>query len=131
MNRPVLSDAAIVTCAAAAAVGARFARPLPVALVAGALALAVMWPRPPVVVLAIALAASFVGARSLSGLHPTSVGPWRGPTVVLSEPSVRFGGVSLELRAAGKHLLAAADGDASNASMLSLPPSPSRSFRCG
>lgn len=110
MSPRLLPDRGVVLCALAAAVGARWARPVPMLAVASVLVAAVIRPRVDVLMVALALLASLLAARSLSGLEPRAAGRWTGSAVLLSDPESQFGQVQADVRIGGKHLLASARG---------------------
>ena len=100
----------MVVCAAAAAIGARWAHPVPVIAIASAVLVAIVWPRTEVLVLAVALGASLLAGRSLAGMQPRGVGSWDGTVVLLTDPEWQFGQVRADMRVRGKHLLGTASG---------------------
>ena len=110
-----MSDRAVVVLALCAAAGAWTSRPLPLAvgclLVVGALALR----RPAVLCLGVALAASALGARSWSGLHPPAVGSWAGTATLAGDPERVSGALRVVVRIGGKRVEAWARGPAARA----------------
>lgn len=114
MNRRPLSDGAIVLCAVAAAVGARWAQPMPALMLAVAAPVALLWPRGDVLAAVILIVASLLAARSLDGMQPRATGAWSGKAVVVTDPEWQFGQVQADLRVEGKHLLASARGEAAS-----------------
>ena len=110
MSPRLLPDRGVVLCAVAAAVGARWARPVPMLVVASVLVAAVIRPHVELLIVALALLASLLAARSLAGLEPRAAGRWTGSAVLLSDPASQFGQVQADVRVSGKHLLASARG---------------------
>jgi competence protein ComEC len=110
-----MGDRAAVALAVAACLGAWAARPLPllpvVALVAGAVVLR----RPFVLMIAVALAASALGARSWDGLHPPALGSWSGVATLVGDPAEVAGALRADVRIGGKRVEAWARGAAARA----------------
>ena len=100
----------MLTLAGAVVVGAGIARPAPVAVAGGATVAALLAHRPVLLVLAAALFASTLGARAEAGLRPPVTGSWSGWVTVLRDPQRTDTGTRLEVRLAGKHVLASASG---------------------
>ncbi|MDZ7731755.1 MAG: hypothetical protein U5R31_00380 [Acidimicrobiia bacterium] len=96
-----LSDRAAVAVAVAAIAGALVSRPLPFVVVAGAVAVAVGARRPGLVVVAVALLASALGARAWAGLEPVDRGPFRGEVVLVGDPERVHGAVRVDVRLPG------------------------------
>lgn len=110
MSAARLPDGGVVGCAVAAAVGARWAHPVPLVALVLALVVATARPRPELLIVAVALLASALAFRSLSGMAPRAAGRWSGSIHVLSDPEWRLGQVQADVRVDGKHLLATARG---------------------
>ena len=110
-----MGDRATVALAFAACAGAWAARPLPLVpvLVLGAIALGVR--RPVLLMLAVALAASTLGARSWAGLRPPALGPWSGVATLVGDPANVAGALRADVRIGGKRVEAWARGSAARA----------------
>ena len=110
-----MGDRATVALAFAACAGAWAARPLPLVpvLVLAAVALGVR--RPVLLMLAVALAASTLGARSWAGLRPPALGPWSGVATLVGDPANVAGALRADVRIGGKRVEAWARGSAARA----------------
>lgn len=101
-RRRPLSDGETVLLAAAVAVGAWAARPVPLGVAAGAVLAAVAGRRPWLFCAAAGLCASVLGARAEAGLTPARPSPFRGTVTLVADPVVSFGGVEAVVRAGGR-----------------------------
>lgn len=107
-----MGDRATVALAVLTCAGAWAARPLPLLLVAVLAGVTVALRRPWLVMLAAALAASCLGARSWAGLHPPALGPWSGVVTLVGDPAEVAGALRVDVRIAGKRVEAWARGAA-------------------
>jgi len=107
-----MGDRATVALALAACAGAWAARPLPLLPVLALLGVALFLRRPLVVMLAVALAASALGARSWDGLRPPALGPWSGVATLVGDPKNVAGALRADVRIGGKRVEAWARGSA-------------------
>jgi competence protein ComEC len=107
-----MSDTAVVALAAATATGARVAAgvPLALAVAVAVAALVIAARRPWLLVLAGALLASSLGARSWQGLAESRTGPVMGWATLVSDPEPTERGVRVDLRLAGERFRASAFG---------------------
>ncbi|HVL07029.1 MAG TPA: hypothetical protein VM388_13650 [Acidimicrobiales bacterium] len=110
-----MSDRATVALALAACAGAWAARPFPLLPVLALLSVALYLRRPLVVMLAVALAASALGARSWEGLRPPALGPWSGVATLVGDPKTVAGALRADVRIGGKRVEAWARGPAARA----------------
>lgn len=110
-----MSDRAAVALAVAALAAAWLARPLPMAVVVAAGIAAAVGRRPVLVLLAVALTASALGARAWDGVRsaPTA-GEVRTGATLVADPEWVLGAVRAEVRldGSGRRLQATASGDA-------------------
>lgn len=110
-----MGDRATVALALAACAGAWAARPLPLLAVLALLAVALVLRRPVLLMLAVALAASALGARSWAGLHPPALGPWSGVATLVGDPAEVAGALRADVRIGGKRVEVWARGSAARA----------------
>ncbi|HEX2117554.1 MAG TPA: ComEC/Rec2 family competence protein, partial [Acidimicrobiales bacterium] len=110
-----MGDRATVALALAACAGAWAARPLPLVPVALLVALALGLRRPVLLLVAVALAGSALGARAWAGLQPPAVGPWSGVATLVGDPADVAGALRVDVRIAGKRVEAWARGSAARA----------------
>lgn len=105
-----LGPVGAVATAVAAAGGAVVAHPMSL-LVPGTVAgLAVLLRRPSLLVVAVALAASALGARAVAGLEPPPRATVADEVTLVSDPEARFGRVEAIARLDGRLVLLEADG---------------------
>jgi competence protein ComEC len=109
-----MSDRAVVVLAAVAMAGAWLARPVPVVVVLVAAGVTVVGRRSVLVILAVGLAASTLGARAWDGVRsaPTD-GEVRSGATLVTDPEWVLGSVRAELRLdeGGRRVQATASGD--------------------
>ena len=97
-----MGDFATVALALAACAGAWAARPLPLVPALAIVVLALGLRRPMLLMAAVALAASALGARSWDGLRPPAVGPWSGVATLVGDPAEVAGALRADVRIGGK-----------------------------
>jgi competence protein ComEC len=107
-----MGDRATVVLAVATCMGAWAARPLPLLALAAVGAVTVALRRPALALVAAALAASALGARSWDGLRPPALGPWSGVVTLVGDPAEVTGAVRVDVRIEGKRVEAWARGAA-------------------
>ncbi len=107
-----LSERQVAVLALGACLGARVAAPVPLIVPVACLAVAIVASRPWVLVVAVALLATWLGARAVAGMVAPPSGEWRGRVVLLTDPEPIPGGVRADVRAGSQHLLLRARGDA-------------------
>jgi len=110
-----MGDRATVALALAACAGAWAARPLPLLPVLALVVVALGVRRPVLLMLAVALAASALGARSWAGLRPPALGPWSGVATLVGDPANVAGALRADVRIGGKRVEAWARGSAARA----------------
>lgn len=94
-----------------ALVGAWFLPPVPWVVASVAIAAALRWPRPAVVILAAALATGWLGTRALEGLEPLSSGSFEGWVTLVEDPrSAGPFGVRAAARVDGRRVSISAHG---------------------
>lgn len=118
-GRP-LSDGGAVVLAGAAVLGCMVARPLPLALGAGAGLLTVAARRPWMLWFTAALLGSTFGARAEAGLRPAAPSSYRGSVTLVTDPRATFGGVRAVVRVRHKRLELHTSGGAAGAVRASL-----------
>jgi len=110
-----MGDLATVVLALAACAGAWASRPLPLAPTLALAAVALMVRRPVLLMVAVALAASALGARSWAGLRPPAVGSWAGVATLVGDPAEVAGALRIDVRIGGKRVEAWARGSTARA----------------
>jgi competence protein ComEC len=110
-----MGDRAVVALALAAGAGAWVARPLPLVPVVVLVAVALAQRRPALLMVAVALAASTLGARSWDGLHPPALGQWSGVATLVGDPAEVAGALRADVRIGGKRVEAWALGASARA----------------
>jgi competence protein ComEC len=110
-----MGDRAAVALALAACAGAWAARPLPLLSVLALVTIAVGGRRPVLLMLAVALAASALGARSWAGLRPPALGQWSGVATLVADPATVAGALRADVRIGGKRVEVWARGSAARA----------------
>ena len=110
-----MGDLATVALALAACAGAWLARPVPLLPVFVLLGVALALRRPVVLMAAVALAASGLGARAWDGLRPPALGSWSGVATLVSDPAEVMGAVRADVRIGGKRVEAWARGSTARA----------------
>jgi competence protein ComEC len=106
----VMSDRAVVAMAVAAAAGARVAVAVPLAPAVAIVVVVLVLRRPWLLVLAVGVLASSLGARSWLGLNDPITGPVDGWATLVSDPRPTERGVSVDLRLDGDRYRATAFG---------------------
>ncbi|MEW6152911.1 MAG: ComEC/Rec2 family competence protein [Actinomycetota bacterium] len=107
-----MSDVAAVLMALSAAAGALWARPVPLAVAVVAALVALVLRRPLLLVIAVALASSEMGARSWAGLAPPEPAPFAGVVKLAGDPRNVSGALRVDLRVDGRRVEAWARGRA-------------------
>ncbi len=107
-----LSERGAVALAGVVALAAWWSPAVPWWVVALALAVAAVWRRPVVLVVALGLLAAALGARAWQGAHPAAPGPIDTTATLVGDPQLVSGAVVAEVRAAGHHYEAWARGRA-------------------
>ncbi|MGI8807966.1 MAG: ComEC/Rec2 family competence protein [Acidimicrobiales bacterium] len=110
-----MGDLATVALALAACAGAWAARPLPLVPALAFVALALMLRRPVLLMMAVALTASALGARSWDGLRPPALGTWSGVATLVGDPAEVMGALRVDVRIGGKRVEAWARGSTARA----------------
>ena len=110
-----MGDRATVALAVVACAGAWAAQPLSLLPVLALVAVAVGLRRPVLLMVAVALAASALGARSWAGLHPPALGQWSGTATLVGDPANVAGALRADVRIGGKRVEAWARGSAARA----------------
>lgn len=105
-----MGDLATVALALAACAGAWTARPLPLVPVLALVVVTLALRRPVLLMAAVALAASALGARSWDGLRAPAVGPWSGVATLVGDPAEVAGALRADVRIGGKRVEAWARG---------------------
>ncbi|MGZ4683272.1 MAG: ComEC/Rec2 family competence protein, partial [Acidimicrobiales bacterium] len=98
-----LSDLAVAVLAAATALGAWVARPMPVWPLAMAALVALALRRPLVLGVVVMLLASALSAQAWQGTRPAPTGSWSGRATLLTDPERLGGAMHAEVRADGHH----------------------------
>jgi competence protein ComEC len=99
--RAALSDRQAVLLALVTWLAALSPRPVPLAIGAGAVVIAFAARRPWLLLVAAALLACGLAARSIDGLAPARAGPFTGTVTLVSDPEDDFGASVAEVRAEG------------------------------
>jgi len=110
-----MEDRWVVLLALAAAAGAWASRPLPVLPTAALVLLGLATRRPLLLALAVALAASALGARAWDGLRPPLTGAWSGTVTLAGDPAEVAGALRVDVRIGGKRVEAWARGASARA----------------
>jgi competence protein ComEC len=105
-----MGDLATVALALATCAGAWAARPLPLVPACAIVVVALAVRRPVLLMVAVALAASALAARSWDGLRPPAVGPWSGVATLVGDPAEVAGALRADVRIGGKRVEAWARG---------------------
>lgn len=118
-DRRALSDLGTAALAAAVALGAWWARPVPVWAGLALTVVALVFRRPWVLVVAGLVLASALGARSLAGLDPPEPGPFQGVVTLVADPRTTDWGAVVDVRLGtglgGRRVELRADGGAAGA----------------
>jgi competence protein ComEC len=110
-----MGELGALALALAASAGAWAARPLPLVPAAIAIGVALVLRRPVLLVVAVALTASALGARAWEGLRPPATGPWAGTATLVGDPADVAGALRVDVRIGGKRVEAWARGSAARA----------------
>lgn len=110
-----MGELGAVALALAAMAGAFVGRPLPLVPAVVAVVVALVLRRPVLLVVAVAVAASALGARAWDGLHPPFTGSWTGTATLVGDPAEVAGALRVDVRIGGKRVEAWARGSAARA----------------
>ena len=110
-----MSDLGALSLALAAAVGAWYAWPVPLAVATGVVAVALVGRWPAVLIVGAALLTGTLAARSWTGLHPPKIGGFHGVVTLVGDPTSVEGETRVEIRVESKRVEGWAHGFAARA----------------